>query len=293
MPAAESSRKGVEPPVGRRRARLHRPRQLAIERGHRQGDLDQPALGHARQDVEIARDERRFGHDADRVAGLVQDFQDLAHDAVSPLDRLVGIGVGADRHRAHLIARLGEFLFEQRRRIGLGEQLRLEIEPRRQAHIGVRRPRETIGAAVLAAAIGVDRAVEGDVRRLVAGDDPARRFLLHLGLQRRQQLERIPAVVDGLARLRLEAAGTIALGAASAPAVGVDAHADEVGRWPAGEGVFRDSGTMSVHEKIPSPIMRTYQEQNSAVGGPRKFRSHAASGLRMNGHDHRDHRDAE
>jgi hypothetical protein len=37
--------------------------------------------------------------------------------------------------------------------------------------IGVRRPGEAIDAAVLAAAIGVDRAVKADVGRVVAGQD--------------------------------------------------------------------------------------------------------------------------
>ena len=37
---------------------------------------------------------------------------------------------------------------------------------------------------MLAAAIGVDRAVEGDVRAFIAGDDRARPLDLHLGLER-------------------------------------------------------------------------------------------------------------
>ena len=116
----------------------------------------------------------------------------------SPLDRLVGIGVGADRDGPRLVAGLGQLLLQQLRRVRLDEQLRFEIEPGRQPHVGVRRPGEAVGAAVLAAAIGVDRAVEGDVGRLVAGDDLARPLDLHLGLERRQLLERAPAVVEGL-----------------------------------------------------------------------------------------------
>jgi septum formation inhibitor-activating ATPase MinD len=53
---------------------------------------------------------------------------------------------------------------------------------------------------MLAAAIGIDRTVEGDVGRLVAGDDGARLLDLHLGLERRQLLERVPAVVEDMPR---------------------------------------------------------------------------------------------
>src|SRR3546814_8805189 len=86
-------------------------------------------------------------------------------DAPLALDRLITVGIGADRERSDLVAPLGEFGAEQLCRIGFGEQLALEIEPRRQVVKGVRRAREAIDAAMLAAAIGVDRAVEADVGR--------------------------------------------------------------------------------------------------------------------------------
>ena len=140
----------------------------------------------------------------------------------SPLDRLVGIGVGADRDGARLVAGRRQLPFEQPRGVRLHEELRFEIEARRQAHIGVRRPREAVGAAVLAAAIGIDRAVEGNVRRLVARDDLSGALDLHLGLQRRQLFERTPVVVERLDDLRLVAAGNIGLRAAPAPAIAQD-----------------------------------------------------------------------
>ena len=197
-----------------------RARELAVERRQRQRDLGEPALRHRRQDVDVARHQRRFRDDADRDDWRATAPRRIcAHDAPLPLDRLIGIGVGADRDRARLVARRGELLLQKLRGVGLGEQLRLEIEPRRKPHIGVRRPREAVGAAVLAAAIGVDRAVEGNVGRLVAGDDLARLLDLHLGAERRQLLERAPFVVEGLARLRLVAAGDVGLRAAPVPAV--------------------------------------------------------------------------
>ena len=87
------------------------------------------------------------------------------------------------------ITRRRQFALQQFRRVRLHEQLRFEIEPGRQPEIGVGRPREAIDAAVLAAAIGIDRAVEGNVRRVVAGDDLAGGIDRHRRLERRQVFE--------------------------------------------------------------------------------------------------------
>src|SRR3984957_15162084 len=86
----------------------------------------------------------------------------------------------------------------------------------------MRRPRETVDTAVLAAAIRIDRAVEGNVRRIVAGDDLARRIRRHRGLERRQFLKALPAVVEGNPRQRLIAARRIRQAAAAAAALAVD-----------------------------------------------------------------------
>ena len=103
-----------------------------------------------------------------------EDFENGTGDAILPLDRLIGVGVGAERDDARAIFRRREFAFQQRRGAVLDEQLALEIEARGKAEIGVARPREAIEAAVLAAAIGIDRAVEGNIGEFVAGDDRAR-----------------------------------------------------------------------------------------------------------------------
>ncbi len=190
-------------PLGRRRgARLHGPRELRIHRRHRDADLHQVALRHPRQDVEVAHDQRRLGDDADRMRHPIEHLENAAHDLQIALDRLIGIGVGADRDHARLVARVRQLLFQQRRRVVLGEQLRFEIEAGRQAEIGVGRPRKAVDAAVLAAAIGIDRAVEADVGRVVAGDDLARGVGAHRGLERRQILDALPAVVEGDPRFR-------------------------------------------------------------------------------------------
>src|ERR1700675_2630882 len=84
------------------------------------------------------------------------------------------------------------------------------------------RPRETINAAVLAAAIRIDRAIAGNVRRIVAGYDFTRGVRRHRGLERRQFLEALPAVVEGNPRQRLITARRVRQGAAAAAALAVD-----------------------------------------------------------------------
>jgi hypothetical protein len=70
---------------------------------------------------------------------------------------------------------------------------------------------------VLAAAIRVDRAVKPDIRRVVAGDDRARRVDVEPRLHPRRLvvLDMAPAVVEGDPLHALEAACVIARGAAS------------------------------------------------------------------------------
>ncbi len=219
----------LQPPHRGRCARLHLARELGIERGHRQRDFRQLALGHARQNIEVAQHQRRFGDDADWVAGAVEHFENPAHDFVAPLDRLIGIGIGADRDHLRLITGRGQFALQQLGRFRLDEQLGFEIEPGRETKIGVGRAREAVDAAVLAAAIGIDRAVEADVGTIVAGNDLAGGVGRDRGLERRQFVERAPAVVKGDARQRLVAARGVALRAAPTPALMFDHHAEQFG----------------------------------------------------------------
>ena len=212
----------LQPPRRRRGARLHGARQLRIQRRHRNRHLGEIALGHPRQNVDVAHHQRRLRDDADRMAGAIQHFENAAHDLVLALDRLIGIGIGADRDHARLVVLRRQLLFQQLRRIGLGEQLRFEIEPRRQAEIGVGRPREAVDAAMLAAPVGVDRAVEADIGRIVAGDHLSRGIQRDRGLERRQFFEALPAVVERDPRFGLKAAAGVGLRAAAAPPRALD-----------------------------------------------------------------------
>ena len=82
------------------------------------------------------------------------------------------------------------------------------------------RPREAIDAAMLAAAIGIDRAVEADIWRFVPGYDLPRRNFLDMGRQRLEIAKRLPAVVGRLIGYRLEAARAVGPGAPPVPAAG-------------------------------------------------------------------------
>src|SRR5882757_6655441 len=84
------------------------------------------------------------------------------------------------------------------------------------------RPRKAVDAAMLAAAIGIDRAVEADIGRVVAGDHLARGVDGNGGLERRQVVKALPAVVEGDPRLGLEPAAVVGLGAAAAPPLAFD-----------------------------------------------------------------------
>src|SRR4051812_20949532 len=101
------------------------------------------------------------------MVGLGQHLDATSRDPPVALDRLIGIGIGAECDWPTDIAALGQLGAEQRRRVGLGEKLALEIKAGRQIVISMSRPRKAVDAAMLAAAIGVDRAIEAHVRRAV------------------------------------------------------------------------------------------------------------------------------
>src|SRR5690606_19366588 len=127
----------------------------------------------------------------------------------------IGIGVHAQGNRLWHVARLAQLLLQTLGQVGLGDQTRLEIDARGQIPVGVARPGETVDAAMFAAPVGIYRAIEAHVRRLITGDDGFRRLAAHLGGARRRHLL-LPAVVKGLAMGRREAVVRIDGGAATA-----------------------------------------------------------------------------
>ena len=150
------------------------------------------------------------------------DFVTIVHRARhSPfaLDRLVGIGVGAEGDRIAAVAGLRELGAQQCGGVGLRIEFRLEVESRRQVEVRVRRPCIAIDAAVLAALVWIDRLRERDVGRRVGRDDragaldrdrrPQRWRCVVAGVRRR-----LPAVVARLARVDPETVRRVERGAA-------------------------------------------------------------------------------
>jgi len=71
----------------------------------------------------------------------------------------------------------------------------------------------------------VDRAIEGEIGRIVAGDDLPGGVDRHGRLERRQLFEALPAVVEGDPCQRLVSAERVRRRAAAAPAFAVDGGA--------------------------------------------------------------------
>ena len=154
----------LQPPLGCGRPRLHASGKPAVEGGHRHEDLGQAPLGHRRQDVDVAQHQGGLGDDPHRVGAGGQHLEDLAGDAEPALDRLVRVGVGAQRDDPAAVFRVAELPLQDPGGVGLGEQAGLEVQPGREPQIGVARAGVTVDAAVFAPPVGIDRAVEGDVR---------------------------------------------------------------------------------------------------------------------------------
>ena len=215
-----------------RRARLERPRHLWVERRHRQRDRREAQVRGLLEQVDVAQHPVRLGGDGEGMAGFDQQLDDRARDPPALLDRLIGIGVGAHRDRPAFVAGPRERRVEQLRRIGLDEQPRFEIHAGRKVVIGVGRPREAIDAAMLAAAKGVDRAIEADVGRAVAGQDRFGMLDRDRGPALRNAVERLDliepfAVVGPL--LEVEARGG-GIAGGSAAVARLDRHSRQFSR---------------------------------------------------------------
>jgi len=180
---------------GRWASRLHLAGKIGIECRDRNRALGNPGLPHLPKQIGIALDQTAFGDDADRMAELGQDLKQAAHDPVVAFNRLIRVGIGANRNHLRTIGRSSQFTDKNRRRIWSCDQSRFEIQTRRQAQIGMRGPRETVDAAMFAPTIRVDRAVKSDVGRSIPGNDAARPLDANLGPQRRQIFGLVPPTI--------------------------------------------------------------------------------------------------
>ena len=138
-PASVSAR--TAPPRGRRAgAGLHDARQRRIEGRDADVDVHQPGGGQRGEQIEIARDQRVFRDDADRLPRCERHFQALPREAKFALGGLVAIGHARECYGFGLPRRPGEKLAEQCRGIVLDQNFRLEIQPGVEPQILVRWP---------------------------------------------------------------------------------------------------------------------------------------------------------
>ena len=174
-------RDGGEPPRRRRRPGLQPPRQPRVERRHRHAHAHQPARRHLPEQIQVALHKAALRGQRRRVPPVAQHLEHLPGDVPVALRRLVGVGDRPDGDRRGPVARRGELALQRPGRAGPRHEPRLEVEPRREAQIGVRGPGVAVDAAVLAPPIRVHRAVEAQVGRGVARQDPPAGLVPDLG----------------------------------------------------------------------------------------------------------------
>src|SRR5437879_3656931 len=159
------------------------------------------------------------------MTGSRQHLDDRPRYQHAALERLIRVGVGAERDGFADITGPRQLRFQHLAGIRLVEQARLEIEPRRQTHIRVARAGVAEHTSMTASSIGIDRLLEGNVRRIVRCDDATGA----IGLDDRGEgvgvVLQIPPVVDGFETLVLEGAR------------GIGKSSPALGRFPAWDGM--------------------------------------------------------
>ena len=107
------------------------------------------SLASASEQIDVALDERALRDDARPGCGTRGTPRGTRRvSSSSRLDRLVAVGHAGEHHQLALPARLVERLAQQLRRARLDDDLGVEVGPRAEIEILVRRPRVAIGARV-------------------------------------------------------------------------------------------------------------------------------------------------
>jgi len=211
---------GLDPATRSGRPGFHAAGQFPVEGGDRDRDPCQALCGGWREDIEIPKDQGGLGDQGEGMAKPVKGLDHLPGNPQRFLYGLVGIGIAADMDDLRAVAFLRQLPGQQFMGEGFEEQPALEIQTRRQAQIGVSRPSITIDAAVLAAPIGIDRLVKGNIGAVVAGDYGPGHVRLDHGSQRLRRLVVAgPAIVERLLLTAQKPACGIGSGAA---ALGLD-----------------------------------------------------------------------
>src|ERR1700694_974925 len=120
-------------------------------------------LADAPQNLDIARDQVRLGHNSNRKTGVPRQFlEDRARNLETPLRRLIRISRRANRDLLRTLD-LFQLRPQEPRRLLLDENLSFEVHAVPQFHELVGIPRVAVLAGKLAAAIRIDRPCEGKI----------------------------------------------------------------------------------------------------------------------------------
>ena len=87
----------LEAALGARGARLEPARELGVERGDRAHDVRRAVRGERREEVGVARDQRRLGDHRDGIPELEEDLEAAPRESEPALDRLIAVGVAGER----------------------------------------------------------------------------------------------------------------------------------------------------------------------------------------------------
>jgi hypothetical protein len=212
----------------RRGARLQDAREIAVQRGDGDAGRREAVARQRREQIQVALHAAALGDQREGVARIAHHLDQPARQKQLALHGLVAVGGRADVDRRRAVPRPRQLGAQHLGDVALGDDAGLEVQPRRQAQVAVRGPGVAIDAAVLAAAVGVHGLLEEDVRRVVAAQGAARVLPDHLGARRagsaRLLARGVPPIVEGLARLPLEAVRQPARGATALD--GVHGHPD-------------------------------------------------------------------
>ena len=145
----------------------------------------------------------------------MQRLQNPSHGPILALDRLVRVGVRSHCNDRRAIGLGPKLPFQNLGSLRPSDEPRFKVESRRKSEKGVCGTRKAVDAAMFASPVGIDRLIETYVRRAVARDHAPRPLDCHFGAQRRKDIFDWPAVVKGLALLRLEPVGRVRPGGAT------------------------------------------------------------------------------
>ena len=166
----------AQTPVRGCRAWLQAPGQRGIQRGDGHIHRRQALRRQGRQQVEVALHATAFGDERKRMPRITQHLDHAPRKTQLALHRLVAIGGRADVQRARHMAGARQFGAQHLADVVLGNDLRLEIKPRRQVQIAVRGAGIAIDTAMLATAVGVHRVLKEDVGGIVGAQRAAGGF---------------------------------------------------------------------------------------------------------------------